>query len=68
MFGGRGRTASQSAAKGAFRLDVFCMGLGLSNTLRNDRQDLSCHFGFSSAEKNKGQEIGCWQGLDSVSP
>lgn len=67
MFGGGGEDC-ESAAKGAFRLEVFCMVLGLSNTLGNDRQDLSCLFGFSSAEKNKGQEIGCWQGLDSVSP
>lgn len=60
--GGGGRTAKQTAAKGALKLEVFCVSLGLSNTLRIDRQAFSCHFGFSFAEKNKGQETGCWQG------
>ena len=59
---GGGRAAKQTAAKEAFKLEVFCVSLGLSNTLRDDRPAASCHFGFSFAEKNKGQGTECWQG------
>lgn len=36
------------------RPEDVCMALGLSNPLRNDRQDLSYHFGFSFVGENRG--------------
>lgn len=49
------RLGGLTAAKEALRLAVFCMVLRLSTSLRNDRQGLSCHFGFSSLGGNKGR-------------
>lgn len=49
----RQRLGGLVTAKKTIRLEVFCVVPGLPNSLRNDRQDLSCYFGFPFKEKIK---------------